>query len=438
MNKATLNDMSSYKTAFALITILFFMWGFITVLVDALVPRLKAVFDLSYGQSITVQFAFFGAFFCFAVPSSLLLEKIGYKSGIVAGLTLMGIACLLFYPAAGIREFWIFITAFFTLATGITILQVAANPYVTLLGDEKTASSRLNLSQAFNSFGTLLAPIAGALFLLSDSVMSGDEIATLSTTAQKAYYASEALTVQEPFLIIAAILFALAAIFAFINLPQLIQKAPSGGYTKLLRNSRFMLGVLAIFMYVGAEVSIGSYLVNYFEELNVIDSVKNSDFLSRLSSTLLFGKDINMLDAKAVLGAFVTLYWGGAMIGRFAGAYLMRFVSSGKLLIIFGTLAISMIGISVSTSGTTAMFSILAVGLFNSIMFPTIFSLALNGLNNLKAQGSGLLVMGIVGGAVIPKLTGVVADATSLKIALGLLVLCYAYIIQYGYTKRSV
>jgi FHS family L-fucose permease-like MFS transporter len=438
MNKATLNDMSSYKTAFALITILFFMWGFITVLVDALVPRLKAVFDLSYGQSITVQFAFFGAFFCFAVPSSLLLEKIGYKSGIVAGLTLMGIACLLFYPAAGIREFWIFITAFFTLATGITILQVAANPYVTLLGDEKTASSRLNLSQAFNSFGTLLAPIAGALFLLSDSVMSGDEIATLSTTAQKAYYASEALTVQEPFLIIAAILFALAAIFAFINLPQLIQKAPSGGYTKLLRNSRFMLGVLAIFMYVGAEVSIGSYLVNYFEELNVIDSVKNSDFLSRLSSTLLFGKDINMLDAKAVLGAFVTLYWGGAMIGRFAGAYLMRFVSSGKLLIIFGTLAISMIGISVSTSGTTAMFSILAVGLFNSIMFPTIFSLALNGLYNLKAQGSGLLVMGIVGGAVIPKLTGVLADATSLKIALGVLVLCYAYIIHYGYTKKSV
>jgi FHS family L-fucose permease-like MFS transporter len=438
MNKATLNDMSSYKTAFALITILFFMWGFITVLVDALVPRLKAVFDLSYGQSITVQFAFFGAFFCFAVPSSLLLEKIGYKSGIVAGLTLMGIACLLFYPAAGIREFWIFITAFFTLATGITILQVAANPYVTLLGDEKTASSRLNLSQAFNSFGTLLAPIAGALFLLSDSVMSGDEIATLSTTAQKAYYASEALTVQEPFLIIAAILFALAAIFAFINLPQLIQKAPSGGYTKLLRNSRFMLGVLAIFMYVGAEVSIGSYLVNYFEELNVIDSVKNSDFLSRLSSILLFGKDINMLDAKAVLGAFVTLYWGGAMIGRFAGAYLMRFVSSGKLLIIFGTLAISMIGISVSTSGTTAMFSILAVGLFNSIMFPTIFSLALNGLYNLKAQGSGLLVMGIVGGAIIPKLTGVLADATSLKIALGVLVLCYAYIIHYGYTKKSV
>lgn len=430
--------MSSYKTAFALITILFFMWGFITVLVDALVPRLKAVFDLSYGQSITVQFAFFGAFFCFAVPSSLLLEKIGYKSGIVAGLTLMGIACLLFYPAAGIREFWIFITAFFTLATGITILQVAANPYVTLLGDEKTASSRLNLSQAFNSFGTLLAPIAGALFLLSDSVMSGDEIATLSTTAQKAYYASEALTVQEPFLIIAAILFALAAIFAFINLPQLIQKAPSGGYTKLLRNSRFMLGVLAIFMYVGAEVSIGSYLVNYFEELNVIDSVKNSDFLSRLSSILLFGKDINMLDAKAVLGAFVTLYWGGAMIGRFAGAYLMRFVSSGKLLIIFGTLAISMIGISVSTSGTTAMFSILAVGLFNSIMFPTIFSLALNGLYNLKAQGSGLLVMGIVGGAIIPKLTGVLADATSLKIALGVLVLCYAYIIHYGYTKKSV
>jgi len=438
MNKATINGRSNYKTAFALITILFFMWGFITVLVDALVPRLKAVFELSYSQSIMVQFAFFGAFFCFAIPSSILLEKIGYKRGIVAGLSLMGVACLLFYPAASVREFWLFITAFFTLATGITILQVAANPYVTLLGDEKTASSRLNLSQAFNSFGTLLAPIAGALFLLSDSVMGSDEIAALSTGAQNDYYSSEALTVQEPFLVIAAILFVLAAIFGFISLPKLIQQAPSGGYTTLLSNSRFVLGVVAIFMYVGAEVSIGSFLVNYFEELKVLDPIKQSDFLSSLSSSLLFGKDINTLDAKAILGAFVTLYWGGAMIGRFAGVYLMRFISSGKLLIIFGALAITMIIVSISSAGTIAMFTILAVGLFNSIMFPTIFSLALDGLNNLKAQGSGLLVMGIVGGAVIPKLTGVVADATSLKTALGLLILCYIYIAHYGYTKKRV
>ena len=438
-----------YTSAFAFLTTLFFMWGFITVLVDALVPRLKDVFELSYGQSIMVQFAFFGAFFCFAIPSSFLLEKIGYQRGIVTGLIVMGVACCLFYPAASYRQFWIFITAFFTLAAGITLLQVAANPYVTLLGDEKTASSRLNLSQAFNSFGTLLAPIAGALFLLSDSVMSSEGISKLSEANKITYYAGEALTVQEPFLIIAGVLFTLAAIFGFTKLPSLLQKAPKDGYSKLLSNKRFLLGVLGIFMYVGAEVSIGSFLVNYFQELDVITTIKNSDFLSSLSSFLLIGKDISEVDANAILGSFVTLYWGGAMIGRFIGAFLMRFISSGKLLTIFGILAITMILISISSSGTTAMFTILAVGLFNSIMFPTIFSLALDGFDNLKAQASGLLVMGIVGGAFIPKLVGTIADAfgtdvggnatgTGLSIAFLVLLLCYAYIAYYGSTKRNV
>lgn len=324
----------------------------------------------------------------------------------------MGIACLLFYPAASLREFWIFITAFFTLAAGITLLQVAANPYVTLLGDEKTASSRLNLSQAFNSFGTLIAPIIGALFLLSDTVMDSKAIEKLDESDRINYYASEALTVQEPFIVIALILFVLAAIFGWKKLPSLIKAAPVGGYSQLLSNKKFLLGMLGIFMYVGAEVSIGSFLVNYFQELEVIGGIQNNEFLRGLSSFLLMGKDIDQLDAKAVLGSFVTLYWGGgAMIGRFIGAFLMRFISSGRLLMIFGLLAITMIIISVSSTGTTSMFTILAVGLFNSIMFPTIFSLALNGLDNLKAQASGLLVMAIVGGAIIPKIIGTVADA---------------------------
>ncbi|KEZ92878.1 sugar MFS transporter [Nonlabens ulvanivorans] len=439
----------NYNTAFAFLATLFFMWGFITVLVDALVPRLKDVFELSYGQSIMVQLAFFGAFFCFAIPSSFLLERIGYQRGIVIGLCIMGIACILFYPAASMREFWIFITAFFTLAAGITLLQVAANPYVTLLGDEKTASSRLNLSQAFNSFGTLLAPIIGALFLLSDTVMDSKAIEKLNESDRLDYYASEALTVQEPFIIIALILFALAAIFGWKKLPSLIKAAPVGGYSQLLSNKKFLFGMLGIFMYVGAEVSIGSFLVNYFQELDVIENIKNNEFLRGLSSFLLVGKDIDKLDAKAVLGSFVTLYWGGAMIGRFIGAFLMRFISSGRLLMIFGLLAITMIVISVSSNGTTAMFTILAVGLFNSIMFPTIFSLALNGLDNLKAQASGLLVMAIVGGAIIPKLIGTIADAMStdedgnltgqgLGIAFLCLTFCYGYIAYYGLTKRKV
>lgn len=439
---------NNYNTAFAFLTTLFFMWGFITVLVDALVPRLKDVFELSYGQSIMVQLAFFGAFFCFAIPSSFLLERIGYQRGIVIGLCTMGIACLLFYPAASLREFWIFITAFFTLAAGITLLQVAANPYVTLLGDEKTASSRLNLSQAFNSFGTLIAPIIGALFLLSDTVMDSKAIEKLDESDRIDYYASEALTVQEPFIIIALILFVLAAIFGWKKLPSLIKAAPVGGYSQLLSNKKFLLGMLGIFMYVGAEVSIGSFLVNYFQELEVIGSIQNNEFLRGLSSFLLMGKDIDQLDAKAVLGSFVTLYWGGAMIGRFIGAFLMRFISSGRLLMIFGLLAITMIIISVSSTGTTSMFTILAVGLFNSIMFPTIFSLALNGLDNLKAQASGLLVMAIVGGAIIPKIIGTVADAVSteeggnltgqgLGIAFLCLTFCYGYIAYYGLIKRE-
>lgn len=432
-----MKQQTNFKSAFVLITTLFFMWGFITVLVDALVPRLKDVFELSYGQSIMVQFAFFGAFFCFAIPSSILLEKIGYRMGIVVGLCTMGIACLLFYPAADIREFWIFITAFFTLATGITLLQVAANPYVTLLGDEKGASSRLNLSQAFNSFGTLLAPIAGAIFLLSDSVKNSDEIKALSMAAQETYLVSEALTVQQPFLVIAAILFLLAGVFAFVKLPALIQKAPKGGYAKLLSNKRFMMGVFGIFMYVGAEVSIGSFLVNYFSEMDLQSIIRNSDFLSGMSSTLLLGADITTMDDKAILGSFVTLFWGGAMIGRFVGAYLMKSIKSSMLLMVFAGLAVVSIAISVSTTGVIAMWSILAVGLFNSIMFPTIFSLALDGLDNLKAQGSGLLVMGIVGGAIIPKLTGVIADASGLKTALLLLIVCYAYIAFFGKFKTA-
>jgi FHS family L-fucose permease-like MFS transporter len=424
------------------------MWGFITVLVDALVPRLKDVFELTYGQSIMVQFAFFGAFFWFAIPSSFLVEKIGYQRGIVVGLSVMGIACLLFYPAASIREFWIFIMAFFTLAAGITLLQVAANPYVTLLGDEESASSRLNLSQAFNSFGTLLAPIAGALFLLSDTVLDAKNIEQLSEAARADYYANEALSVQQPFLVIAFILFGLAAVFGFKSLPSLIKKAPKDGYAQLLKHKKFLLGVLGIFMYVGAEVSIGSFLVNYFQELQVIDTIKNSVFLTNLSSFLLVGKDINDVGTNAVLGSFVTLYWGGAMIGRFVGAFLMRFVSSGKLLMIFGLLAITMIVISVTSSGITAMFAILAVGLFNSIMFPTIFSLALDGLDNLKAQASGLLVMAIVGGAFIPKIVGTIADAFGtddsglstgggLAIAFLSLLLCYGYIAYFGAVKSK-
>ena len=225
----------SYKSAFIFITTLFFLWGFITVLVDSLIPRLKDVFEMSYGKTVLVQFAFFVAFFVFSLPAGFLLSKIGYKKGIILGLLTMAFGCLLFYPAASYRAFPVFLVGYFTLAGGITILQVAANPYVALLGSEEAASSRLNLSQAFNSLGTTIAPIVGALFLLSDSVKSSIEINGLNATEKAEYYMAEAATVQIPFLFIAGFIAILALIFSCINLPKLLQESPKGGYGALLK-----------------------------------------------------------------------------------------------------------------------------------------------------------------------------------------------------------
>ena len=239
---------TSYTTAFIFLTSLFFLWGFITVLVDSLVPRIKDVFEMNYGRTILVQSAFFIAFFVVSLPAGVLLTKIGYKKGIVLGLCIMACGCLLFYPASEYRNFMVFMMGYFTLASGITIIQVAANPYVALLGSEEGASSRLNLSQAFNSLGTTIAPIIGALFFLSDSVKSSEEIEQLSETAKANYYAAEAATVQVPFLLIAGFIVVLGIIFAFINLPKVVQQSPRGGYRSLLRNKGMMMGALGIFL----------------------------------------------------------------------------------------------------------------------------------------------------------------------------------------------
>lgn len=429
----------SYKSAFIFLTTLFFLWGFITVLVDSLVPRLKDVFEMSYAKTVLVQFAFFFAFFVFSVPAGSILARIGYKKGIILGLVIMAIGCLLFYPAAEYRTFWVFLMGYFTLAGGITVLQVAANPYVALLGSEDGASSRLNLSQAFNSLGTTIAPVVGALFLLSESVKTSGEIEALSAVEKSNYYLAEAETVQLPFLLIAAFIGLLALSFFFIKLPVILEKSPKGGYFTLLKNKVMLMGALGIFVYVGAEVSIGSFLVNYFDDMNLGAVVAGNETMMSIANTIaeVFGKDFDGKDPKSLLGVFVIFYWGGAMIGRFAGAYLTKILSPAKVLSIFAILAISMIFISISTTGLISMWSILAVGLFNSIMFPTIFTLSLEGLGDLKAQASGLLCMAIVGGAVIPFIFGSLIDAVGFKLAFTLAIICYGYIMFYGYTKRE-
>ena len=428
----------SYKSALVFLTTLFFLWGFITVLVDSLVPRLKDVFEMSYAKTVLVQFAFFTAFFVVSVPAGAILSKIGYRKGIVLGLIIMALGCLLFYPAAEFRNFTIFLIGYFTLAGGITVLQVAANPYVALLGSEEGASSRLNLSQAFNSLGTTIAPVVGALFLLSDSVKTSEEIYALSAIEKVDYYAAEAATVQTPFLLIAVFIGILALIFAFLKLPKVMQESPKGGYLSLLKNKLMLMGALGIFVYVGAEVAIGSFLVNYFSDMNLAVIVMENEMMMNIANTIasVFNKTFSNSDPKSLLGIFIIFYWGGAMIGRFIGAYLTKIMDAGKVLSMFASLAILMILISINTQGLISMWSILAVGLFNSIMFPTIFTLTLEGLGDLKAQASGLLCMAIVGGAIIPFAFGSLIDGFGFKKAFILTLICYGYIMYYGRLKN--
>ncbi|WP_417237774.1 sugar MFS transporter [Bizionia sp.] len=427
-----MNHQKSYRSAFILLTILFFLWGFITVLVDSLIPRLRELFTLTYFQAGLVQFAFFGAYFILSIPASYILSKIGYKKGIILGLLTMALACLLFYPAASYRIFGIFMLAYFILAAGITVLQVAANPFVAVLGSEDGASSRLNLSQAFNSLGTAIAPIVGAWFILSDTIKTEVEIESLTSAAKETYLISEASAVQTPFLGLALFIVLIAVIFLFAKLPKMIREDDTGTYSAALKNKNLMLGVLGIFFYVGAEVAIGSYLVNYFMDMNMVEVIKENSFMKSIAEGIL-NAGITEKDSKAIVGVFVAFYWSGAMIGRFAGAYLTKIMKPGNVLGIFANIAISLIVTSISTTGLVSMWSILAVGLFNSIMFPTIFALAINGIGELKPKASGLLCMAIVGGAIIPPFFGLLTDNVGFKSALLFIVICYAYILWYGF-----
>lgn len=412
----------NYLPELTILTSLFFMWGFLTCLNDILIPHLQNVFELNYFQSMLVQFTFFLAYFIVSLPSGKLVEKVGYKKGIVIGLLTAGLGTLIFYPAAGLRSYPVFLFAFFVLASGITLLQVAANPYVTILGKPETASSRLNLTQAFNSLGTTVAPYFGSLLILSNAVKTAEEMAKMSPAELEAYKAAEAAAVQYPYLGLAAVLFLMAAIFALLKLPQIeastVQTENGNGlnYDDLHKSAwgykHLVLGAIGIFVYVGAEVSIGSFLVKYFVNL-----------------------DSMMLEMEA--GKMVSFYWGGAMVGRFIGSAVQRKIKPGNVLGFNAIMAALLVTTSMLTNGKTAMWSILLVGLFNSIMFPTIFSLAIRGLGKHTGQASGILCMAIVGGAIVPVIQGFIADQIGIHHAFFLPVLCYLYIAYYGF-KGSI
>jgi FHS family L-fucose permease-like MFS transporter len=420
-----------YTFPFVVVTVLFFLWGFITVLVDSLVPRLRDLFELDYGTSGLFQTAFFLAYFVVSIPAGMLLAKIGYRRGIVVGLVTIASGCLLYSPAASTRAFGLFIMAFFVVAAGMALLQVAANPYVAVLGDSDKASSRLNLAQAFNSLGTMIAPLIGAKFLLSDRILSGAEIQELDASGKVSYFASEAAAVQLPFVYIGGVLLVLAIIFAFIPLPKLIEGSPRSGFFKALKFPQLRLGAIGILLYVGTEVAIGTFAVLYFVDLSLGEMVLESEFHSKIVKWL-HGDDLSGIDQKGILQTFIALYWGGAMVGRFIGSFLTRKFAPSRVLMVFGSMAIIMLIISLSSNGLLAMWAILAVGLFNSIMFPTIFTMSIDGTGEYKPQASGILCSAIVGGAIIPPIYGWLTDVLSFKPSMVLFILCYAYIAFYG------
>jgi len=442
-NQSTYTPGVNYKPALALLSSLFFMWGFITCLNDILIPHLKALFDMNYTMTMLIQFTFFGAYFLVSLPAGKIVEKIGYKNGIILGLSITGVGALMFFPASELISYGVFLSGFFVLASGITILQVSANPYVSILGSPETAAGRLNMTQALNSLGTTVAPVFGGMMILADNVESNAEKAQL---------------VQGPYIGIALTLFVIAAIFFFAKLPKIVSTPDkeAAGHS-ILRHRHLVLGAIAIFVYVGAEVSIGSFMINFFGEPNIAGL------------------------AESEAAHLVALYWGGAMIGRFLGAislsdiqeskrnmmiagvtvfayflawYLakdatlaamyMIFVvlnivafkigknSPSRTLAVFAVSVVLLVSLTVFFNGKLAMWTLIAVGLFNSIMFPTIFTLGIDGLGDETSRGSGVLVMAIVGGAIIPLIMGALADTIGIHLAFLITLICYAYIAYYG------
>ncbi len=403
--------------AMAFLTLIFFMWGFITSLNDILIPHLKSVFDLNYAEIMLVQFTFFGAYFVTSLPSGWVVERLGYPMSILSGLVLAALGAVLFYPAAAVPSYPLFLMALFVLASGITLLQVAANPYVSLLGPPRGASSRLNLAQAVNSLGTTIGPFIGGLLILSIPVVALSTRRHWTHALNAAYTLRQTTLVQGPYLGLAILLLLLAFAVYFMHLPDWRNaghRQVGGFWDDLIHHTRayrhLLFGIVAIFVYVGAEVSIGSFMISYIS-------------LPRYG-------DIPVSQAAV----FVSLYWMGAMVGRFIGSAVLRKIDAGRLLGGSAVVAAALVATTLISHGRVALWSVVVIGFFNSIMFPNIFTLGIAGLGDRTGQASSLLVMAIVGGAVIPLLQGFLADRIGVHLAYVLPLCCYLYIIFYGFS----
>lgn len=410
----------NYKSAIALVTTLFFIWGFLTSLNDILIPHLKAIFDLNYAQVMLVQFAFFTSYAIFGYPSGKVVEWIGYQRTMVVGLFTMALGAILFIPAADLPSYPLFLAALIVLAAGMTALQVSANPYVTVLGPPQTASSRLNLAQAFNSLGTTVGPPLGGFLILKGAEKLVENVKAMSPAAVHAYRQQQAATVKMPYIVFTLVLVLVGLAIAWYKFPRIdttkdFRPMKEGGKKdSIWRYPHVVLGAVGIFVYVGAEVSIGSFLINYFGQSYIAG-----------------------LTALAAAN-FVPFYWGGAMVGRFVGSALLQKIKTHMLVTLCAIVAMVLTLTSMISFGHVAMWSILAVGLFNSILFPSIFTLGIAEMGPLTGEASGLLVIAIVGGAVIPEIQGVLADHIGIHHAFLVPVLCYMFIAYYGWKGYRV
>lgn len=431
-----------YIKAFIFIAILFSLFGGLTVFVQLLLPYLRDIFELNYTHTGLIALFFFLPYLLFSIPAGFILTKIGYRRGIILGLALIALGALFFHPAADERSFSLFMIAIFILGSGITFLQVAVNPYVAILGSETTTPSRLTFSQAFNALGTTLAPIAAAVYLPKDEVKTTAEINQLNYIDRSFYFEEEALAIQIPSLYIALGAIALALIFSVTKLPYINlateEEVNKENYFPLLKKNSLLLGAIGIFLYVGAEVVIGGFAVNYFVETNIEKEILESPSMSTLLINLgkILNSNLTSANPKAIVAIFLTFYWGSAMIGRFIGAYLTKVVAPAKVLMLFSAIVILLILISINTDGLLSMWSLLLIGLFNSIMFPTIFALSSEGLE-MKTQSSAILCTMIVGGGFIPLLYGFFTDYVGFRLAFLTLVVCYSYIAFLGFYKNN-
>ena len=398
---------------------LFFLWGFITCLNDILIPHLKSVFTLSYAEVMLVQTFFFAAYAIFAIPASKVVDQVGYKWTLVTGLLVMAAGAVSFIPAAMVPSFPLFLISLAVIAAGMTILQVAANPYVIVLGPVKTGSSRMNLASACNSFGTTIAPYVGSLLILGAVPLTALELSRLTPAALHAYQLQQAAVVKMPYLVIAAILLSYAIVMATYKLPKMEVFAPavareSEHGPSIWHQRHLLLAVIAIFFYVGTEVAVGSFMVNYLSQ----------PYIGNI--------------AEKTAAIYVALYWGGLMVGRIFGAGITQRLRPGPVLGVAAIIAFGLVVTSIFTFGHVAMWSIILVGLFNSIMWPNIYALGLMGLGTLTNRGSSLIMTGVIGGALVPLLQGFVADHIGIHHSYVIPALCYAYICYYGFRGSKI